>query len=149
VLQEVQSVGLSKHTLYAWKRKFGAGGPAALVDGPRGGPAGSRLPKATRRALLRLQEANPDGGGEPIAALLLRGPALPASPQAIARVLPEAGYDLEESPTRPHTGGPTSRTGCRRRLSTGAGKKSCRPRWTNGTRIRLSSYGAFSDDWIA
>ena len=87
VLQEVQSVGLSKHTLYAWKRKFEAGGPAALVDGPRGGPAGSRLPEATRRAILMLKEANPDWGCERIAALLLRGPALPASPQAIARVV--------------------------------------------------------------
>lgn len=34
--------------------------------------------------------------------MLLRGPALPASPQAVARVLHEAGYELEESPTRPH-----------------------------------------------
>jgi transposase InsO family protein len=99
---------LSKHTLYAWKRKFEAGGPAALVDGPRGGPAGSRLPEATRRAILMLKEANPDWGCERIAALLLRGPARPASPQAIARVLPEAGYELEEAPTRPHPDRPRS-----------------------------------------
>src|SRR5262249_33603205 len=33
---------------------------------------------------------------------LLRGPALPASPNAVARVLREAGYQLEETPTRPH-----------------------------------------------
>lgn len=37
-------VGLSKHTLYAWKRKFEAEGPAGLEDKPRGGPHGSRLP---------------------------------------------------------------------------------------------------------
>jgi transposase InsO family protein len=33
---------------------------------------------------------------------LLRGPALPASAAAVARVLHEAGYELEEVPTRPH-----------------------------------------------
>jgi hypothetical protein len=87
VLQEVQSVGLSKHTLYEWKRTFDSQGPAGLVDGPRGGPAGSRLPEATRRVILMLKEANPDGGCERIATLLLRGLALPASPQAIARVV--------------------------------------------------------------
>jgi transposase InsO family protein len=34
--------------------------------------------------------------------MLLRGPALPASPPAVARVLHEAGYELHETPTRPH-----------------------------------------------
>jgi transposase InsO family protein len=34
--------------------------------------------------------------------MLVRGPALPASPTAVARVLKEAGYELEEVPTRPH-----------------------------------------------
>src|SRR6516165_6941935 len=88
-------VGVSKHTLYAWKHKFETQGPAGLVDGPRGGPSGSRLPEATRRAILMLKEANPDWGCERIAALLLRGPALPASPQAVARVLREAGSEWE------------------------------------------------------
>jgi transposase len=60
-------VGISKHTRYAWKRKFEAGGPAALVDRPRGGPAGSRPPEATRRAILMFKEANPDWGCERIA----------------------------------------------------------------------------------
>ena len=45
-------VGVSKHTLYAWKRKFEAEGPAGLLDKARGGPAGTRLPEATRRAIL-------------------------------------------------------------------------------------------------
>ncbi len=45
----------------------------------------------------------PDWGCEKISALLLRGPALPASPQAVARVLHEAGYELEESPTPSHS----------------------------------------------
>jgi len=34
--------------------------------------------------------------------MLLRGPALPASPSAVARVLIEAGYELKEEPTKPH-----------------------------------------------
>src|SRR5262245_17412054 len=70
-------VGISKHTLYAWKRKFDADGPAGLLDAPRGPPAGSRLPEVTRRAILMLKQDNPDWGCERIAALLLRGPALP------------------------------------------------------------------------
>ena len=49
-----------------------------------------------------LKQAHPDWGCERITALLLRGPALAASPQAVARVLREAGYELEEAPTRPH-----------------------------------------------
>jgi transposase len=95
-------VGVSKHTLYAWKRKFETEGPAGLVDKPHGAPTGSRLPEATRRAILLLKEANPDWGCERIAAMLLRGPALPASPAAVARVLREAGYEVEDVPTRPH-----------------------------------------------
>jgi transposase len=79
-------VGISKHTLYAWKRKFETEGPAGLDDKPRGGPQGSRLPEVTRRAILMLKQDNPDWGCEKISAMLLRGPALPASPQAVARV---------------------------------------------------------------
>jgi transposase len=94
-------VGVSKHTLYAWKHKFDSEGPAGLLDHPRGAPTGSRLPEVTRRAILMLKEANPDWGCERIAAMLLRGPALPAGPEAVARVLREAGYVLEETPTRP------------------------------------------------
>jgi Homeodomain-like domain len=38
-------VGISKHTLYAWHRKFQQDGPAGLEDKPRGAPAGNRLPR--------------------------------------------------------------------------------------------------------
>src|SRR5262249_53008436 len=31
-------VGLSKHTLYAWKKRFDEHGPAGLTDQPRGAP---------------------------------------------------------------------------------------------------------------
>lgn len=95
-------VGLSKHTLYAWKKKFDAHGPGGLMDRPRGQKAGSRLPELTRRTILMLKESNPEYGCERISDLLARGPALPASASAVARVLREAGYELEERPTRPH-----------------------------------------------
>ncbi len=49
-----------------------------------------------------LKQANPEFGCQKISDLLLRGPALPASPAAVARVLHEAGYQLEEVTTRPH-----------------------------------------------
>jgi transposase len=95
-------VGLSKFTLYAWKKKFEQEGPAGLMDKPKGGPAGSRLPELTKRTILRLKQANPDWGCQKISDMLLRGPALPASASAVARVLHEAGYALEEVPTRAH-----------------------------------------------
>jgi transposase InsO family protein len=49
-----------------------------------------------------LKQAHPDWGCERISDMLTRGPALPASPNAVARVLREAGYELVEQPTRPH-----------------------------------------------
>src|SRR5262249_57091489 len=79
-----------------------AQGPGGLLDQPKGGPAGSRLPELTKRTILLLKESHPDWGCQKISDLLLRGPALPASPAAVARVLREAGYALEEAPTRPH-----------------------------------------------
>lgn len=95
-------VGLSKHTLYDWKRKFEAEGPGGLVDRPRGGLRGCKLPDLTKRTILMMKQANPDWGCQRISDMLVRGPALPASPAAVARVLHEAGYELEEVNTRPH-----------------------------------------------
>jgi transposase InsO family protein len=95
-------VGVSKHTLYAWKKKFDEQGPAGLMDPPRGGPKGSRVHELTKRTILMLKLANPDWGCQRISDMLLRGPALPASPAAVARVLHEAGYQMEEVTTRPH-----------------------------------------------
>jgi len=95
-------VGISKHTLYDWKRRFEAEGPAGLMDRQRGGPKGSRLPEITRRTILMLKEQNPGWGCQRISDMLLRGPALPASPGAVARVLHEAGYVLEEEPSHAH-----------------------------------------------
>ena len=38
-------VGVSKYTLYAWKKKFDTQGPGGLIDQPRGSKKGSRLPE--------------------------------------------------------------------------------------------------------
>jgi transposase InsO family protein len=95
-------IGLSKHTLYTWKKKFEQQGPAGLLDQPRGGPRGSKLPDLTRRSILMLKEANPSWGCQRISDMLARGPALPASASAVAQVLHEAGYELEEVATHPH-----------------------------------------------
>ena len=55
-------VGVSKHTLYAWKKRFEAEGPAGLLDRPKGTAPGSRLPDITRRTILMLKESHPDWG---------------------------------------------------------------------------------------
>jgi transposase len=95
-------VGISKHTLYSWQKKFEAEGPAGLADKPKGAPAGSRLPEPTRRSIHMLKESHPDWGCEKMSDMLLRGPALPASPSAVAWVLHEAGYVTQEEPSKPH-----------------------------------------------
>jgi transposase InsO family protein len=95
-------VGISKHSLYGWKKAFAQHGPAGLMDHPRGAKAGSRLPDLTQRSILMLKQAHPDWGCERISVMLARGPALGASPGAVSRVLHEAGYELEEAPTHPH-----------------------------------------------
>jgi transposase InsO family protein len=95
-------VGVSKHTLYAWKTRFDEQGPAGLMDQPRGGPKGSRMPELTKRTILMLKQSNPEWGCQRISDMLVRGPALPASATAVARVLHEAGYQMEEVTTRPH-----------------------------------------------
>ena len=66
-------VGISKHTLYAWKKKFERQGPAGLMDQPRGGPAGSKLPDLTKRTILLLKQSNPTWGCQRISDMLLRG----------------------------------------------------------------------------
>ncbi len=95
-------VGLSKHTLYAWKKKFDEQGPSGLMDQQRGGPKGSRVHELTKRTILMLKQANPEWGCQRISDMLLRGPALPASATAVSRVLHEAGYQMEEVVTHPH-----------------------------------------------
>jgi len=95
-------VGTSSATLYKWRQLFEQQGPAGLMDQPRGAPSGSRLPELTKRTILMLKEQHPEWGCQRISDLLLRGPALPASASAVARVLHEAGYEAVEQSTHPH-----------------------------------------------
>ena len=64
--------------------------------------SGGRLPELTKRTILMLKQAHPEWGCQRISDMLVRGPALPASASAVARVLREAGYEMEEVPTRAH-----------------------------------------------
>lgn len=95
-------VGISKHTLYKWNQLFEQFGPAALMDQPRGARPGARLPELTKRTILMLKESHPEWGCERISDMLLRGPALAASPSSVGRVLHEAGYETIQEPTRAH-----------------------------------------------
>jgi transposase InsO family protein len=95
-------VGISKHTLYGWKKRFDEVGPGGLVDQQRGAGRGSRVAEVTKRSILMLKQGHPDWGCQRISDMLLRGPGLPASAKAVARVLHEAGYELEENLTHPH-----------------------------------------------
>ena len=96
-------VGVSAQTLYAWRRRFAEHGPAGLVERARGRRAtGSRLPEATKRAILMLKEANPSWGCQRISDVLYRGPGLPASASAVSRVLKDAGYESGPEASEPH-----------------------------------------------
>jgi len=95
-------VGVSKHTLYTWKRRFDAGGPEALMDRPRPQRGDLKLPEVIRRTILMLKEDNPDWGGQRISDVLARHPGLAASPSTVLKVLHEAGYESTEQPTEAH-----------------------------------------------
>ena len=95
-------VNVSRHTLYAWKKRFEELGPAGLMEAQRGVKTGSRLPELTKRTIVMLKQAHPDWGCQRISDMLLRGPALPASTASVARVLHEAGYETKEEPTHKH-----------------------------------------------
>jgi transposase len=83
-------VNISRHTLYAWKRRFQELGPAGLMDQPRGVKKGSKLPELTRRTIVMLKQAYPDWGCERISDMLVRGPALHR--RAVRRALVEHDY---------------------------------------------------------
>lgn len=89
-------VGVSAHTLYEWKRKFEARGPAGLAT--KQGAArrrGSQVPEPVRRAILMMKEAHPDWGQERLSDMLNRAEGFAVSPGAIGRVLEEGGYVVE------------------------------------------------------
>jgi len=95
-------VGVSSHSLYGWKSRFEAEGPAGLMPRPKGAPKGSRMPELTKRSILLMKEANPEWGCQRISDMLARGPGMPASSGAVAKVLHEAGYEVQEEATRRH-----------------------------------------------
>jgi len=96
-------VGVSYHTLYAWRRRFNEHGPAGLTDqATKRGATGSRLSEPTKRAILMLKQANPEWGCQRISDVLYRGPGIGASAKTVARVLKDAGYVTELRETRPH-----------------------------------------------
>jgi len=94
-------VGVSNHSLYAWRKKFERQGPAGLEDKPRAA-GGSRLSDVTKRAILLMKRTHPDWGQDRIHDMLKRSAGLQASPGAIGRLLDEEGYVVVEERTRPH-----------------------------------------------
>jgi len=94
-------VGVTASTLYGWRKRFEESGPAALL-GHRRARRGSQLPEPTRRAILMMKQAHPDWGQDRIHDMLVRSEGLEASGRAVQRVLLEAGYEVEEAPTRRH-----------------------------------------------
>jgi transposase len=94
--------GVSAHTLYAWRKRFEALGPAGLDEKKRGAPVGSRVPEATKRAILMLKGQHEEWGCERIHDMLMRSEGFAASAGAVARVLREAGYESEARPSQRH-----------------------------------------------
>lgn len=95
-------VGISKHTLYLWKKQFDELGPAGLLEQQRGAPRGSRVSEVTKRTILMLKTSHPEWGCQRISDMLARGPGLPACATTVSRILHEAGYEVVDEPTRPH-----------------------------------------------
>jgi transposase InsO family protein len=94
--------GVSGHTLCAWRRRFEEFGPAGLDERKRGAPKGSRVPEATKRAILMMKGQHEEWGCERIHDMLMRSDGFMASAGAVARVLREAGYESEERATERH-----------------------------------------------
>jgi transposase InsO family protein len=60
------------------------------------------MPEETRRAVLLMKSSHPDWGVDRLHDMLLRSEGYQASAGAIAKVLEEEGYVVEDVPTRPH-----------------------------------------------
>jgi transposase InsO family protein len=101
-------VGISTHTLGAWKKRFEEDGPEGLLDRPRGRKEGSQVDETTRRAILVIKESRPEYGCQRISDILYRGPGLTVSPTTVSRVLSEEGYEPLASPSEPHEDKPRS-----------------------------------------
>jgi transposase InsO family protein len=95
-------VGVSRNTLNMWKRRFDAHGPEGLLDLPRKQLKRTGISEVTRRTILMIKENNPEYGCQRISDMLVRGPGLAASPNTVAKVLRDGGYELVEEATKPH-----------------------------------------------
>jgi transposase InsO family protein len=95
-------VEVTPTTLYQWRKRFEAHGPAGLSDQVGGRRTGSQMPEPVRRAILMMKDAHPDWGQDRLHDVLLRSEGYGASPGAIARVLEEEGYVVEEPAAAPH-----------------------------------------------
>lgn len=93
-------VGVSGHTLYEWKRRFEARGPAGLADRRAAKRQGSKVLEPVKRAIRMMKEAHPDWGQERLSDMLNRAEGFAVSPGAIQRVLEEEGYVVELPPQR-------------------------------------------------
>ena len=75
-------VGISKHTLYLWKKRFSQHGPAGLAEHPRGASTGSKLPKVTKRTIVMLKELHPEWKGPTAAQLWEQRPSITSAERA-------------------------------------------------------------------
>jgi transposase InsO family protein len=103
VKEFAELVGVSFHTLYTWKKRYDEQGPEGLMEHPRKvKETGSRLPEMVRRSILMIKESHPEYGCERISDMLGRGPGLSASPNAVLRVIREAGLEVASPPQPAH-----------------------------------------------
>ena len=95
-------VGVSKHTLYAWKKRFELEGPAGLMDQPRGSVKGSKLPDLTKRTILMLKQSNPEWGASGSATCSCGARRCRRAPRPCCGCCTRRATNCEETPTQPH-----------------------------------------------
>ena len=94
-------LGVSRHSLYVWKRDFKRHGPEGLSKKRRPRSDKKKVSEVTKRAILLLKDMNPDHGCLRISQQLKREDGLGASEAQVRRVLLEFGYELVEQETKP------------------------------------------------
>jgi len=95
-------IGVSKHTLYSWKKAFEAHGPAGLEAQQSRRKKGSRLDEFTQRAILLLKESHPAWGIDRIHDVLVRSDGISVSASTISGFLKQNGYEPVCVATKPH-----------------------------------------------
>lgn len=87
--------GISAKTLYKWLSRYGAEGPAGLVERsrrPQQSPR--RTNEATEAAVLRIRHENPMWGGRKIAAVLRRQGLSAPAPSTVTAILQRNGETM-------------------------------------------------------